>query len=304
MLKAMFEDMLKEFKTDMMSSVEEIIENRINEGEQEEEHRDGEEPGADPTLNVQALVNNVIAGDSETHDTSQENTSVDALLDEFNPEKAQGPPINDKLAVLINSLLKDGLTKEQLSIKKEYAQPENCPNLDTPKVNNMLWTQLKQEPKNLDASTQKGQGYLMSAIYALVNVCNEMMTKGDNKPLTKLTHSLVLLMSANRQFNLSRRELLRPHLNKNYQALCNPSVPITTYLFGDDLNKQVDDLTKANRIGQKVNQGKPKYHPYTRNTFRGRFKHGYSGRGKATNTTGRGAFLGSSRGFAPRRQTK
>ena len=31
--------------------------------------------------------------------------------------------------------------------------------------------------------------------------------------------------------------------------MCNP---ITTNLFGDDLNKQVDDLTKANKIGLKV----------------------------------------------------
>ena len=63
---------------------------------------------------------------------------------------------------------------------------------------------------------------------------------------------MVLSLSANRQFNLSRRELLRPHLIKNNQALYNPLVPITTNLFGDDLNKQVDDLTKANKIGLKV----------------------------------------------------
>ena len=41
---------------------------------------------------------------------------------------------------------------------------------------------------------------------------------------------------------------MRPHLNKNKQALCNPLVPITTNLFGDNLNKQADDLTKANKI--------------------------------------------------------
>ena len=58
--------------------------------------------------------------------------------------------------------------------------------------------------------------------------------------LTTVTHAVVLSRSANRQFNLSRRELLRPHLNKNHQALCNPTVPITTNVFGEDLNKHVD----------------------------------------------------------------
>ena len=62
----------------------------------------------------------------------------------------------------------------------------------------------------------------------------------------------MLGLSANRQVNLARRDLLRPHLNNPYQSLCNPSTPITSYLFGDDLNKQVDDLTKANKFGQEL----------------------------------------------------
>ena len=74
----------------------------------------------------------------------------------------------------------------------------------------------------------------------------------------------MLGLSANRQLNLARRDLLRTHLNKPYQCLCNPSTPTTSDLFEDDLNKQVDNLTKANKIGHKV-QGpstKPRYHPY------------------------------------------
>ena len=95
--------------------------------------------------------------------------------------------------------------------------------LETPKVNTMLWGQLKQDQKNLDLSLQKGQGHLMSSLYALLKVCNQLVDKADSKEmLTTLTHAVVLSLSANRQFNLSKRELLRPHLNKNYQAMCNP----------------------------------------------------------------------------------
>ena len=103
----------------------------------------------------------------------------------------------------------------------------------------MLWGHLKQDQKNLDLSLQKDQGHLMSSLYALLKVCNQLIDQADSKEiLTTLTHVVVLSLSANRQFNLSRREWLRPHLNKNYQALCNSLVPITTNLFGDDLNKQ------------------------------------------------------------------
>ena len=74
----------------------------------------------------------------------------------------------------------------------------------------------------------------MSSLYALLKMCNQLVDKADSKEmLTTLTHAVVLSLSANRQFNLSKRELLRPHLNKNYQAMCNPTVPITRNLFGD-----------------------------------------------------------------------
>ena len=89
----------------------------------------------------------------------------------------------------------------------------------------------------------------MSSMDAVLKVCNQLVDQADSKKiLTNLTHAVVLLLSANQQFNLSRRALLRPHLNKNYQVLRNPLVPIATNFFGDDLNKQVKDLTKANKI--------------------------------------------------------
>ena len=59
-------------------------------------------------------------------------------------------------------------------------------------------------------------------------------------------------MSAHRDFNLKCRELIRGDLNKQYAALCSPSVPVSSFLFGDDLNKEVEDLAKANRLGNKV----------------------------------------------------
>ena len=94
----------------------------------------------------------------------------------------------------------------------------------------------------------------MSALYAMITVCNDLA-----------------------------------HLNKPYQSLCNPATPITSYLFGDDLNKQVDDLTKANKIGHKV-QGpstKPRYHPYGSSSgARGRgYRQNYLGRGRGSNYT-------------------
>ena len=89
----------------------------------------------------------------------------------------------------------------------------------------------------------------MTGLYAIPQICQN--DKGV--PMDHLIHAVVLLMSANRELNLKRRDLLRPDLNKQYGALCNPSTPMSTFLFGDDLNKEVEELTKSNKLsGGKV----------------------------------------------------
>ena len=71
----------------------------------------------------------------------------------------------------------------------------------------------------------------------LLQACNNLATnQNQDTILSTVTPALVLGLSANRRINLCHRDLLRPHFGKPYQALCNPSVEITT-LFGDDLNK-------------------------------------------------------------------
>ena len=60
-------------------------------------------------------------------------------------------------------------------------------------------------------------------------------------------HAAVLLLPANRELNLKRTDLICPDLNKQYAALCNPSTAISTYLFGDDLNKEAEEPLKSNK---------------------------------------------------------
>ena len=77
---------------------------------------------------------------------------------------------------------------------------------------------------------------------------------------------MVLEPSGNRELNLRRRELLRPHFYSQYAALYNPSIPITTELFGDYITKEIDDVTKANQLGNKLSSSprhrRPRSNPY------------------------------------------
>ena len=66
-------------------------------------------------------------------------------------------------------------------MKKEYLKPENCPMLETPKVNAMVWGHLKQYQRDLDLGLQKGQGHLMSLLYALLKVFTQLTDQADSE---------------------------------------------------------------------------------------------------------------------------
>ena len=133
----------------------------------------------------------------------------------------------------MQSLVNEKLTKEKLdALQRDYLRHENCPDLVTPKINKQIWQQLKQDTKNRDSSLQKIQATLMSSLYAVLQVCNNLASsQQDKENLTSLAHAAILRMSANRDFKLKRRELIRGDLNKQYAALCSPTVPVSSFLL-------------------------------------------------------------------------
>ena len=163
-----------------------------------------------------------------------------SLADEFSVLEKTSPAIDANLAEKVKSLLTEKLTKEKLAeVQNKYLRPENCTNLVAPKINKQIWQQLRQETRKNDSAFQKAQSLLLSGLYAVLQLCNS--ANGDQWNV--LTHTAVLLLSANRELNLKGRDLIRPDLNKQYAPLCNPSTAVSTFLFGDDLNKE--ELTKS-----------------------------------------------------------
>ena len=156
----MMSNILVDFKTDITHSVTETVESRINEWYEENDYADEGELVADNTTDVNALMQIVLvsnksqASTSETVAIVQQPTAFETLLLELNPEKGSGPPICDKFGVLVNSLLKERLSKDLLGMKKEYLKPKICPILKTPKVNAMVWGHLKQYQKDLQSRSQ------------------------------------------------------------------------------------------------------------------------------------------------------
>ena len=95
---------------------------------------------------------------------------------------------------------------------------------------------------------QKCQALFLRAAYAILKASR--MAEGDLK--TNFVHALVLMLAGNREFNLKRRDLLKPDLNTQFSTLCSVSTLISTGLFGYDVGKEIDEVAKANKLRRRL----------------------------------------------------
>ncbi|KAK6168661.1 hypothetical protein SNE40_019852 [Patella caerulea] len=66
------------------------------------------------------------------------------------------------------------------------------------------------------------------------------------------TDALGLLGHCNRVTNIHRREMHKPDLSPQYVHLASSSIPFTSYLYGDDVSKNVSDIDSVNKVGNKI----------------------------------------------------
>ena len=102
------------------------------------------------------------------------------------------------------------------------------------------------------------QTSLFKGLCVLTNTVNKLLGKmssipSGNEILQEATDAFTLIANANLELNQRRRELMNPDLHNDYKHLCssNSSVTITDQLFGNDLAKEVKELTEVNRVGKK-----------------------------------------------------
>ena len=138
-------------------------------------------------------------------------------------------------------------------------RPSNCENAKPPRVNSGIWRQLKKYTKKRDIRVFKLQQALDKGIYPIVRIIDMAMSlknlDGEHcKQVKKLAlEAMSLLTHVHSELNVHRRLLMKADIGKVYAPLCSPDVPVTDFLFGDDLQKQLKDIGDQNKIGAAIN---------------------------------------------------
>ena len=76
---------------------------------------------------------------------------------------------------------------------------------------------------------------------------------------TMNAHAVAQLGHATHQLlSMHWRQAIKPFLNKEYATLCSPQGPVTEFLFGEELQSQLNNINVSNRIGNTMASESPR----------------------------------------------
>lgn len=156
---------------------------------------------------------------------------------------AQGEPLEAKTAQSIKYLLANKLQERAMQeTLDKYPTPNNCDTLDVPRVRPAIWDSVSSSARSKDLKLQRIQKPLTKGITALAQCFPK------DKPMTSAQQDAVaMLCNANYELNCLRKDYFKPEMNTRFTHLCKPSVPVTTWLFGDNLSSQVKELNEEQK---------------------------------------------------------
>ena len=180
--------MMSDFKADILANVKESIAQAYQDfGYTDDANSNEDQQPQDPTSMILgeaeqgASIIDQITNFTQNKETksvqeSSEKSNFESFATQFATGEKTGPSIDKVLSNIMQSLLNEKLPKEKLdAVQKEYLRPENCTNVAAPKINKQIWQQLKQDTKNRDSALQKIQTTMMSSLYAILQVCNNLL---------------------------------------------------------------------------------------------------------------------------------
>ena len=185
---------------------------------------------------------------------------LDSIANDLNAEEHTDKDVSEDLAKLVNKPWSEKLTTDKLSERlKKHSRPGNLQNLTVPRVNPEIWANMNHTGKRADIRAANTQNIVSKVGSVLAKCTDTLLTARNNKQSREMnldeligsnTDALALLGHAQYELSMKRRDAIRPSLNKDYTGLCSQNVPVTSLLFGDDLQQQLNTIKASNKITQ------------------------------------------------------
>ena len=189
----------------------------------------------------------------EEEDYLESADTYEDLEDYFQVQDGTGEEVGDQIAKITERALRGTKNKkdeEKLQeLQQKHLRPKNIQNLQVPKVDDILWRQLKRETKNVDYLQQKAVANYSQALIPIIKAL-ELLKSSSGKATEATGHimdAFKILCLNIKATNLGRTERIKRELQPKFRAICKNEASATN-LFGDNFQEAVKKLegTKSN----------------------------------------------------------
>ena len=182
-----------------------------------------------------------------------ESSQYTSRLAKYDQQDVTSPAVNEDLANFVNTTLTSRLTPDQFkSLAQPYNRPVNTPMLCAPKLNREIWKLVPDTAQKQDVNAQNFQNIIIKGLCPLVQALNKLKDQPEVSSL--LQDSFEILAHASMEFNFKRRAELRPFM-LGAKQLSSKDVPVTTKLFGDNLESELKKIEQDKKLRDNMSVG-------------------------------------------------
>jgi hypothetical protein len=194
----------------------------------------------------------VKAGSSKAEppeDTASEfGKALKALEKAFETEDQEtGPDLHEAYAKILNASLRRRPNKETMGkVRSKYPRPGNVPNLQVPRTNKSVVSEMEKGAQIVDAMIQEAQLNVLKGLIPVLRVVDDI-SGGKNLDtatyLESMSDTTRLLGAAFSLLSQSRKDVLRNDVQYPLAKLCTWDIPVgETELIGVDITKKLKEL--------------------------------------------------------------
>lgn len=210
------------------------------------------------------------------HDSASESVQVtqdqsgSALLQAakvFGPADLVSADIDPKVAEMVNFVFDCGLREDEYKDICEddvVKRPGNCPALAPVDCNPQVLEALRMDAKKADfrlkdvnKDIQRAATIIVKSLLRLDKVAQDEGNSVVAQEVSLLSGALAMLGNKNHKNNIARRFVMKRELNQKYAHLCSEKVPMSRFLFGDDVSLSAKQIEDSEKLKNKISMKKP-----------------------------------------------
>lgn len=169
----------------------------------------------------------------------------DELDDYFEPQDGVGEEVGEQIGKITERALRGTKEKKDgeklIDLKKKHLRPKNITNLQVPRVDDILWRQLKRDVRAVDFQMQKANANYSQALIPVIKAMGHLKDKEYDKAGECITDAFKTLCLSIKANIAGRRERIIKELQPKFKSICQNEASASN-LFGDNFTESVKKL--------------------------------------------------------------